>query len=127
MELTISDEKFKQHLSEAILLSIGDTGREAIIADAIERLTLPTIVKDRYGHDTKEAGPSKIQDLFTTAVHMIARETIHKLISEDEEISARLNDLLRESLLAMLTSPDTNIGQAMAHAFTAALTKADRY
>ncbi len=127
MELQITDETLKANLSAAILASIGEAGQKAIVTDAIERLTAPKIIKDRWDKPSGEYGQSTLQELFECAVRVHATKAIAKLIEDDAEVRAQIDRLVRNSLLEMLKQDDTGIALAMASAFTTALQKASGY
>lgn len=127
MELQITDETLKANLTAAILASIGEAGQKAIITDAIERLTVPAVVKNRWGKPDGTYGQSTLQDLFEYAVRTHATKVIAKLIKDDAEVREQIERLVRDSLLEMLKQDDTGIALAMASAFTTALQKARDY
>lgn len=127
MELQITDESLKANLSAAILASIGEAGQKAIVTDAIERLTAPSIIKDRWGKPDGSHGQSTLQDLFEYAVRGHATKVIAKLIEDDAEVRSQIERLVRDSLLEMLKQDDSGIALAMASAFTTALQKAQSY
>lgn len=106
MEINITDDAFKKHISEAILLMIGPENRDKLIAEALEQLCKKMIIESRYG--ANEERPSKMQDYFTDAVRGIASEEMNRLVKDDPQIKEAVSDFIKKALLHVLENDKFN-------------------
>ena len=105
LSIEIGDEKFKTLLSEAILASITSESRDQLIKTALESLVTPKFTGPSYD-PTKTQEPSIVVREFGIAVNQIGREVIGEMVKSDPVIRAKVEALVRDTLLALLEKPD---------------------
>lgn len=119
MELKITDEQFKAHLSEAILATIGDQGAKELIKHAIGDLVAKQVHEDRWGKTTESA--SKIQQLFARAVDHHAYDMIVAMVEKDPQVKDAVEGLVRRAILDLCTDKHGALIEAFSEAFRKSL------
>ncbi len=99
MQITLDQELVKSVVSEAILKSLDDQKREAMIQGAIKHLITPS--SDRYGYGQKL---TPVEEAFREAVRTVCAKLAQDLIENNEDVKTRIRDLLTESMERVLTS-----------------------
>lgn len=104
--INITDETFKKHISEAILLMIGPESRDKLIAEALENLCERKITENPRGKDFEH--PSRMQYLFHKAVSEIADAEMNRLVKEDAQITAAVQGFIKKAMLHVLENNGFN-------------------
>jgi hypothetical protein len=105
LSIQIGDAKFKTLLSEAILASITTESRDALLKEALAKLVAPQFTGPSYDPQ-KTQEPSIVQREFGRAVNGIGCEVIAEMVKSDPEIRAKVETLVRDTLLALMEKPD---------------------
>lgn len=93
MKIELNEEHMKQMVSEAMLRSLDDKAREALIAKAMAYLMTPQ--EDTYGRKKN----SILQDAFQNAMYTAAQVVARELLTNDAGVQQKIRDLLNEALV----------------------------
>jgi hypothetical protein len=122
MKLDLTNTDLKNAISEAILSQISAEAREEILREAVKYVVDPE--KDTYGRQ----GISKLQQSFRQAVALLTDEIIGRLVREDPQIKAQIEDFAKTAIANLLKDDFDRgkVGEAFSEAFRKALT-GERY
>ena len=107
MQIDITDDAFKKHISEAIMLMISQESREGLIGEAIEKLCEKQIIRG-YNHNRDTEGPSIMQESFANAIRGIAQDEMNRLIKEDPQIQTAVSGFVKNMLVHVLEDEKFN-------------------
>lgn len=91
MELKVGDEQLKSIVSEAIMRSIDEKQREALIQGALTAL----LTENQNGTWGNRSTP--IQDAFNGAVREVAVATAREMLQKDERIIDQIKGMVTEA------------------------------
>lgn len=92
MDITLDKEMVKSVVSAAILQMLDAQKREALIKEAIQHLLSP-------GTDSWNRGRSPLQEAFANACRLIAVEIAKEMLEKDEQVKARIRELILEAYM----------------------------
>lgn len=92
MELKLDKEQMDKVLHEAILQTIGESGRELIIKQAVEYLTKET---DGYGG---RKGPSPLRSAMNESAREVAKAIVKEQLENDDEFHQKVIELLSDAV-----------------------------
>lgn len=123
VEIQITDEQLKAHLDKAIMASIDDATRDALIKDAIGELLKKQIWGSGYN---KEERPSQMAELFAGAVHRLVKETVFELVNSDEEVREQVAGFARQFVMSFLQDQAKRVEviESFTETFTTLMAKA---
>lgn len=78
--VSIDEEAIRPIVAQAVMEQIGEERRDRLIADALEYLLAPKVVKDPYHRDRRE--PSPLEEALQHAVAASARTVVNQLLAE---------------------------------------------
>ena len=111
-KLDMSGSALQSALSEAIIQQLGDEGRKALIADALEYLTKQP-GKPKYG---QEPVPSPVMSSFRDVSWKMCREVVADLFKNDPEIKEKIEGLVRKALELALAKDNDALAATLADA-----------
>ncbi len=116
MQLDLKDEDLRKLVSEAILRSLDEKKREAMISEAIK--VLLTADTSRYS-----SGRSPLQDAFNSAVRIFAEEEVRKSLQSDPAVSEKIKGLIADAWTKFLDGEKrdelvSEIAEKIARSFT---------
>jgi len=115
MELKITDNDLKNALSEVILVQIGQDGRDLLIKEALRGLLEKRSAQ--YG----QKSTSVVEEAFGAACSRLAFEVIDKLVANDPQVRAQIEDFAREAIAETMAGADRS---KIIDAFNSAFAKA---
>lgn len=111
MNIQLDPETLKSIVAEAIMASLDDKKREALISGAISHLLTPNT--ERYGSQK-----SPLDDAFRYAVQQVAQKIATEMIANDEVVKTKIRTLLNEAMLRVMeTNREATINK-LANAIT---------
>jgi hypothetical protein len=101
--IQIGDEQFKALLRETILASLTTEVRERLLQEALTQVITRTIEKGN-GYSIKDReNPSVVETTFARTVADVASETVRDLVMNDPEIRPRVEVMVRDVLLNLVS------------------------
>lgn len=94
MQIQLTDEQLGGLLSKAVVASLDETTRAALIERALAHLVTPP-KPNGYGG---RADPSPLYQAFQFAIEQVARKRATELLADNPEVQAQIDGLLREAL-----------------------------
>jgi hypothetical protein len=89
MKIELNDEQLKATIGEAILRSIDEKTREALIKNAIEHLLAPT-----QGSSYEKSHGSLLEKAFKEQVTWTAQQLIREMLDSDDALKSRIKALI---------------------------------
>lgn len=112
MQIKLEDEQIQNALNAAILVAVGETGKEAIVKEAVRYLTSQD--RGSYGNN-----PSPLQAALRETSRTIATAVLTERLTHDKEFLASVESLFVEAVRKMLNVENreklvTRLAEAMA-------------
>lgn len=114
MKLDLDNEQMHALVSEAILRSLDEKKRDALIQATLEHLLKPN--KQSY-----YSNKSPIEDLFLQAAERVAREVMTEMVRSDPRITAKIRELFVAGYERMLAGGEGVLINRIADSFARAL------
>jgi hypothetical protein len=117
-------------VSNLVLQLDGDALREAIAQSILGQLTpelqrelLDKAIQAILAPSTNnwDKGKSPLQKAFEGAVEIVAQREAMRMVSENQEIKAKMEDLLRKTADKVLSADKEKLAERMASAFVASI------
>jgi hypothetical protein len=118
MDFKVPDDQMKEIVSAAIMRSIDQQTRDALITDAVTYLLTPK-KRDAWG-----TGRSPLQDMFREAVASCARDMVREQIKTDPQFSAQVQAVVAQAAMKLFTDKDKLVDK-VANAIESGLTGRD--
>lgn len=115
LEIKLSDTQMESMFSQALMASLTNEVREALIAQALRYLVAPST----HGYST---GPSPIQQAFNQAVIKVAYEIAESTFRDDTKAVERVRDLVQEAVDQALSERRPELVSNLAAAIAKGLT-----
>lgn len=96
MQINLDSEMLKSVVSEAIMRSLDNQTREALIQGAIQHLLTPREGTSSYGRRT-----SPLQDAFNSGVYHAAQSIATEMLTKDDAMQTKIRDLLNDALIRL--------------------------
>lgn len=117
LKLDLNQEQLRDVAAAAILKSIDDAGKAALLRQAIQHLLTP----NQTGYGPKH---SPLQDAFNVALRTLAVEQVREMLSTDTEVRQQLKSILDEVASKVFQQQREQVVEAVSTAFVQALEKA---
>ena len=117
LELGLEQEQLKGIVSEAILRSLDDQKRDALVQQALQYLLTPQ--ESGYSYGRKK---TPLEEAFEFAIRSVAGEVVSDHLEQDAQVKERLNGLVAEAFAKALENDRERITDRLADAITSALT-----
>lgn len=121
MEIKMDPEMLKDVVSAAILKSLDDTKRDALIESAIKYLLTP------QGGGVYSKSESPLQRAFNTAVHQVAIQIAKDTFEKDESVKTKIQALLTEAFSKVMGENREKTVSTIADAIVKGLSSDSRY
>lgn len=112
-DIKIDADAMTAIVSKAILEGIDADQKQAILQQAVDSLLKPYKV-DRYGSETT----TPLQAAFSTAVQQTVGQVAREMVSENQELLAKVRELVTQAMADAVKEPYTklreNINRAVA-------------
>jgi hypothetical protein len=120
LKIDIGADQMKDLVSEALLRTLDDEKRDALVKAAIAHLVAPNKTPGYYG---RQASP--LEDAFNQAVSWLARDIARKQLEEDAGLHAKIVGLLNEAMERLLTTNREKTVERLADAIAAGMAYRD--
>lgn len=117
MDLKLDPETLKDVVSAAILKSLDEGKRDALIEGAIKYLLTP------QGGSGYHKAESPLQTAFNQAVHVVAIQIAKETLEKDATVSANIQALLTEAFTKVMGENREKTVSSIADAIVTGLTK----
>jgi hypothetical protein len=97
VEIKLDNDLLKSVVSEAIVKSLDEEKRNALIQGAIQALLTPQQTSGYYGR--KE---TPVEQAFNEAVRNVAHKVAEEMLAGDERVRARLKELMNAALVKVM-------------------------
>lgn len=98
IDINIGDEEIKKLVHVALMEKLTPETREKLLADAVHVLISE---KARYGD-----GETNLQAMFARAVNKYVSEYVDKMLAEDTEFTAQLEEISKEAFRQVFADPE---------------------
>lgn len=123
MEIKIDDYAIRQAVNEAILRSLDDAKREALIGAAIKTLLDAPIKQNAYG----ERSMAPIQRIFEEEVYGFARKSVQQKLDNDGAFKERISKIISSALDKAFSDDNSELLNNITKLITESLKPKERY
>lgn len=119
MNINLNNEQMREVIGVAIMKTLDENTRTAVIAAAIDHLMRP---ENTYGG--KQESP--LQQAFNRAIANVAEQAAKEEIENNDEVKEKLRTLLHEAVDTLMANKEESV-KKIASALAAAMTRRDGY
>jgi len=119
MDIKLDPETLKDVVSAAILKSLDDTKKDAMIESAIKHLLTP------QGGGTYHKAESPLQTAFNTAVNLVAMQIAKETLENKPSVRANIEALLSEAFVKVMSENREKTVSTIADAITKGLSSSN--
>lgn len=121
MDIKLDPESLKDVVSSAILKSIDDNKRDALIEAAIKHLLTP------QGGSSYVKAESPLQTAFNNAVSFVSQSIAREMLENDTSVRANIQALLQEAFMKVMSQNREKTVTTIADAIVKGLSSENRY
>jgi hypothetical protein len=114
LTLQLEGDALREAIAQSILGQLTPETQRKLLDKAIQAILTPST-------HSWDRGQSPLQKAFENAVVIVARREAERLVSEDEEMKAKMEDLLRKTADRVLSTDTEKLAEKMASAFVASM------
>lgn len=103
MKIDLDDANLKKLVSEAILASLTDEKRSALIQGALQYLLAPGEKMNGYG---RAITPSPIEEAFNLAINGVAHTVANEMLRNDPMVKNEIKKLITKAVEKMANSDE---------------------
>lgn len=119
MKIDLDDPKLKAIVAEAVMASISQDARDAMVVAAITHLITPPPKNNNYYGSQQQ--PSPLQDAFNRFAEIECRTVLKEQLQTDPVIKAKLSELTQKVITKVLS--DDTLVDALARSIVNAIEK----
>jgi agmatine/peptidylarginine deiminase len=114
LTLQLEGDALREAIAQSILGQLTPEAQQALLDQAIQAILKPST-------NSWDKGMSPLERAFASAVERVAQQEAVRLVTENQEIKAKMEELLRQTADKVLAADTEVLAERMANAFVASM------